>query len=258
MTTLCVLLSLVVHGDPEYKLPDAIKNKKARKATAQDIAVRQKAIRELISRIRNGRANTESDVNEIEWFIGWDDGVGHPDDIADMSFALDGLRDDATDEQREYLAHLIEVASEKILSTVAIGNAERGDWTLLRERLNDPSKLAMAERNWAAKLGPKKQGAKSTSREPELYYWFREAVGLDHASALLEICKALGKDGTATDRDSVEHAINRAKRDGFTPDPTLRRNVELYKCGSRSALIFPREIAPQGDDLMEFLRSRTE
>lgn len=258
MTTICELLTLVVRGDPNYKLPDAIKNKKDRNAAAQDISVRQKATGKLISRIRNGGAYVEGEINEIKWFIGWDDGDGHPDDIASMSFALGGLRDDATDEQRAYLSHLVEVASEKILSTVAIENAQRGDWTLLQDRLNDPNKLAMAERKWVAELGPKKQGMKSKARAPELYYWFREAEGLNHASALDEICKALSNDGTIENRDAVERAINRARADGFTPSPSLRRNVEWYKSGNRSALIFPRELAPQDNDFMKFLRSRTE
>ena len=150
----------------------------------------------------------------------------------------------------------------------AVGSAMNGNWELLRERLADPSiALTMLEREWLSRQrleqikkpswSPTKNSRPKEAREPELYYWFRQAEGLERADAVLQIGKTLGR-VREKDKVAIEKALARAGWDNYDPGPGIRTKVKLYKDGNRAAIILPPELAHQEPDLMEFLSKKTK
>lgn len=224
-------------------------------------------MREIAQLVRSGAPFAEPEASALAALLGWDDGIGHPDDVVALSSALDGLRADADANQRERLARMIEDEKDEdpntnagaSAGTSAVSNASAGNWALLLERLRDPAvTLTMFEREWLARhVEPGKGGRRNVAQEPLLYWWFRHVEDLSPDDALKAIYAALGKK-SAKDEVAVTKALQRAGNDNFDPGEWWHRNAQWYRDGVRSREIFPPVLRSKMPDFSTFLRNRTE
>ena len=184
-----------------------------------------KAMRALAERIRQGKPCSDDQAAYVAALLEWDDGIGHPDDVEPLAFALGGLRQNGTAEQRLALADMVEDEADhrEALRAARNGNPHK---VLERQKQGKRIELPLA----------KKRGAPSTqNRRVEAFVWLTTVERMNRRDAINVIQKA---ERCKTQSTAVERDIDK-KKDKFKPDFWFEVCAQRWREGCREVELRP-------------------
>lgn len=187
---------------------------------------------ELAELIRMGRSFSETEFTAIAEMIGWNDGIGNPTDIEFLSTALDGLREGANNDQRNFLADFIEDQAdyEEALREAKAGNPTK----LMNRQAKGLRSYFSPNQRFESKAGrPKLSNARV-----EAFIWLTEIEGMNRKDAIGEIWMAENK---RLAHESIERFVDRHRK-GFIPDFLFEVRTKKYQEGNRDAMLRPKLI----------------
>ena len=187
---------------------------------------------ELAKLIRMGRSFNGAEFAAIAEMIGWNDGIGHHADIEFLSTALDGLRDGASTDQRNFLADFIEDQADY---EEALREAKAGNPIKLMDRHTKGLRSYFgSDLTVESKVGrPELSDARV-----EAFIWLTEVEGVNRKDAIDKVWIA---DGKQCEYSSIEKYIDRKKKK-FRPDFWFEIRAQKYREGSRDAMLRPEMI----------------
>ena len=163
-----------------------------------------KDIRTLATRIRKGNSCSDAEREIIADLLEWNDGVGHPDDVEPLAFALGGMHPNGTAEQRFALAAMLH---DEVNHREALRAAQNGNPRKVMERQQQGKRVEMPF--------IKRRGRPSTrGSRIEAFIWLTKVEGESRKDAIDTIQKA---EKSNTQSTAVEREIDK-KKDGFKPD----------------------------------------
>ncbi len=189
---------------------------------------------ELAKLIRMGRSFNGAEFAAIAEMIGWNDDIGHHTDIEFLSTALDGLRDGASTDQRNFIADFIEDQADY---EEALREAKAGNPTKIMDRQSKGLRSYIGS-DLQSSFKRDRGRPKLSDARVEAFFWLTEVEGMKRKDAIDEIWMAEENRRTY---ESIERFIDKHRK-GFIPDFLFEVRAQKYREGSRDAMLRPEMI----------------